>query len=104
MNLVVRVPAAQFDKAMEEIRAVASRIVQEKRTGKDVTEEFIDLEARMKDQKALEVQFLEIMKRAGRSKTPSKFKDRLRTCGPKSRSSKDESGFWKIRPVFRPSM
>ena len=66
VNLVVRVPASQFDKAMEEIRAVASRVIQEKRTGKDVTEEFIDLEARMKNQKALEVQFLEIMKRAGK--------------------------------------
>jgi len=66
VNLVVRVPALQFDKAMEEIRAVASRVIQEKRTGKDVTEEFIDLEARMKNQKALEVQFLEIMKRAGK--------------------------------------
>jgi hypothetical protein len=66
VNLVVRVPALQFDKAMEEIRAVAIRVIQEKRTGKDVTEEFIDLEARMKNQKALEVQFLEIMKRAGK--------------------------------------
>src|SRR5207249_1938122 len=66
VNLVVRVPAADFDKAMDEIRAVASRVVQEKRTGKDVTEEFIDLEARMKNQKALEAQFLEIMKRAGK--------------------------------------
>jgi len=66
VNLVVRVPASQFEKAMEEIRGVASRVIQEKRTGKDVTEEFIDLEARMKNQKALEAQFLEIMKRAGK--------------------------------------
>jgi hypothetical protein len=66
VNLVVRVPALQFDQVMEEIRGVANRIVQEKRTGQDVTEEFIDLEARMKNQKALEVQFLEIMKRAGK--------------------------------------
>ncbi len=33
-------------------------------TGQDVTEEFIDLEARIKTQKALELQFLEIMKQA----------------------------------------
>ncbi len=66
VNLVVRVPALQFDQVMEEIRAVANRVVQEKRTGQDVTEEFIDLEARIKNQKALEVQFLEIMKRAGK--------------------------------------
>jgi hypothetical protein len=66
VNLVVRVPALQFDQVMEEIRGVANRVVQEKRTGQDVTEEFIDLEARIKNQKALEIQFLEIMKRAGK--------------------------------------
>lgn len=66
INLVVRVPAAQFNQVMEEIRATATRILQEKITGQDVTEEFIDLEARIKNQKALEAQFIEIMKRAGK--------------------------------------
>jgi len=66
INLVVRVPAMQFNQVMEEIRAVAGRVIDEKTTGQDVTEEFIDLEARIKNQKALEAQFLEIMKRAGK--------------------------------------
>jgi len=66
INLVVRVPAAQFNSVMEEIRAVGARVVQEKVTGQDVTEEFMDLEARIKNQTALEAQFLEIMKRAGK--------------------------------------
>jgi len=66
VSLVVRVPAAQFNQAMEEIRATGLRVIQEKITGQDVTEEFMDLEARIKNQKALEVQFLEIMKRAGK--------------------------------------
>ncbi|HYV25249.1 MAG TPA: DUF4349 domain-containing protein [Pyrinomonadaceae bacterium] len=66
VNLVVRVPAAQFNAAMEEIRGVGQRMIQEKVTGQDVTEEFMDLEARIKNQKALESQFIEIMKRAGK--------------------------------------
>ena len=66
VNLVVRVPATQFDSVVQEIRAAGSRVLQEKRTGQDVTEEFIDLEARIKNQRALETQFLEIMKRAGK--------------------------------------
>lgn len=66
VNLAVRVPAAQFNQTMEEIRAIGNRVIQEKVTGQDVTEEFMDLEARIKNQKALEVQFLEIMKRAGK--------------------------------------
>jgi len=66
INLVIRVPAVQFNQIMEEIRAVGTRVPQEKTTGQDVTEEFIDLEARIKNQKALEAQFIEIMKRAGK--------------------------------------
>lgn len=66
VNLVVRVQASQFNQVMEEIRAVGARVIQEKVTGQDVTEEFMDLEARIKNQKALESQFLEIMKRAGK--------------------------------------
>ena len=66
VNLVVRVPASQFNQVMEEVRAVGARVLQEKVTGQDVTEEFMDLEARIKNQKALEAQFIEIMKRAGK--------------------------------------
>jgi hypothetical protein len=64
VNLVVRVPATQFGAALDQIRSTGSRVIQEKITGQDVTEEFIDLEARIRTQKALESQFLEIMKQA----------------------------------------
>ncbi len=64
ITLIVRVPAQQFGPAVEQIRSAAARVIQEKLTGHDVTEEFIDLEARIKTQKALEAQFLEIMKQA----------------------------------------
>src|SRR5262249_30022655 len=66
VNLVLRVPASQFDSVIEQVRAVGVRIIDEKVSGQDVTEEFMDLEARIKNQKALELQFLEIMKRAGK--------------------------------------
>lgn len=70
VTVELRVPSQEFIKVLEEIRALAtgtgSRILQEKVTGQDVTEEFIDLEARIKTEKALEAQFLEIMKQATR--------------------------------------
>lgn len=64
VNLVIRVPATQFGPALDQIRSTGSRVLSEKMTGQDVTEEFIDLEARIKTQRALELQFLEIMKQA----------------------------------------
>lgn len=62
--MAVRVPADRFSEALEEIRKTASRIVMETVKGQDVTEEFIDIEAQLKAKKALEQQFMEIMKRA----------------------------------------
>ena len=64
IKLVVRVPSTQFGVAFDEIKKLASNTPQENVSGQDVTEEFIDLEARIKTQKALEVQFLEIMRQA----------------------------------------
>lgn len=64
INMTIRVPAAKFDETIAEIRATGSRIIQETVKGQDVTEEFIDIEARLKAQRALEEQFLEIMKRS----------------------------------------
>src|SRR5262245_50260163 len=63
VTMTVRVPAAKFNEALEEIRKTASRVIVENVKGEDVTEEFIDIEARLKTQKALEAQFIEIMKR-----------------------------------------
>ena len=66
IKLVVRVPSPQFGVAFDEIKKLASNTPQENVSGQDVTEEFIDLEARIKTQKALELQFLEIMKQANK--------------------------------------
>jgi Domain of unknown function (DUF4349) len=64
VTVEIRVPAAQFDAALAEIRGAAGSVTAQKITGKDVTEEYIDLEARLRTQKALEAQLMEIMKRA----------------------------------------
>ena len=64
IKLIVRVPSNQFGRAFDEIKKLAGNTPSEQVTSQDVTEDFIDLEARIKTQKALEVQFLEIMRQA----------------------------------------
>ena len=64
ITVELRVPAAQFDSALNDIRDAGGKVTAQKITGKDVTEEYIDLEARLRTQRALEAQLLEIMKRA----------------------------------------
>ncbi len=64
VTMTIRIPAEQFNAALDEIRKTSNRVIVEKVKGEDVTEEFIDIEARLMTKKALEAQFLEIMKRA----------------------------------------
>lgn len=62
--ITLRIPAEKFDITLGEIRKTASRVVSEAVKGQDVSEEFIDIEADLTAKKALEAQFMEIMKRA----------------------------------------
>ena len=64
VGMTVRVPSDRFSEALDEIRNTATRVVVETVKGQDVTEEFIDIEAQLKAKKALEEQFMAIMKRA----------------------------------------
>ena len=64
VTMTVRIPAEKFNETLDEIRKTSNRVIIETVKGQDVTEEFIDIEARSKTKKALEEQFLEIMKRS----------------------------------------
>jgi len=66
IRIMVRIPERQFGSALDQIKGLAANLTQENVTGQDVTEEFIDLEARIKTKTALEQQFLQIMKQAGK--------------------------------------
>lgn len=48
----VRVPAERFDEALERFKADAIEITSESVSGQDVTEEFVDLNARLRTQQA----------------------------------------------------
>jgi Domain of unknown function (DUF4349) len=62
VTMTVRVPAEKFNETLGEIKKSADRVILETVKGEDVTEEFVDVEASLKTKKALEAQFLEIMK------------------------------------------
>jgi hypothetical protein len=63
-TVVFRVPVAAFDDALAEVRALGTRVSNEKVTGQDVTEEYVDLEARVRAERALEEQYLSILREA----------------------------------------
>lgn len=64
VSITIRVPAERFTGAVDAIRDSADRFLVESIKGDDVTEEYIDIQARLRAKKALEEQFLQIMKQS----------------------------------------
>ncbi len=64
VTVVFRVPATVFDSALESVRALGKRVPAESVRGQDVTEEYVDLEARLKARRAIEDQYVSVLKEA----------------------------------------
>jgi chitodextrinase len=60
----VRIPAAQFDSIMSTLRSYAVKVTDDTNSAQDVTQEYMDLSARLKNLEAAETQLTEIMKKA----------------------------------------
>ena len=63
-TLTIRVPAARLQEARAEIRKLALRVESEKVDAQDVTRQYVDQDARIRNLRAEEVQFLTILKQA----------------------------------------
>lgn len=62
-TITIRIPSEIFDKGISEVKQLGE-VKNESVNGQDVTEEFVDLDSRLKNLRAAESQFLEIMKKA----------------------------------------
>jgi hypothetical protein len=63
-NLTLRVPAAHLEDAKAAFRKLALHIENEQSNASDVTKSYVDLEARIRNLRAEEAQYLAIMRRA----------------------------------------
>jgi len=67
-TVTIRVPAEKFDEALATLKKEALKVESEQTSGQDVTEEYTDLESRLRNLEATEAQLLKIMERAGEIK------------------------------------
>ena len=63
-RISIRVPDDKFDEALTELRDLAVRVTSESTSSKDVTEEYIDLQSRLKNAEATEQQYLALLEKA----------------------------------------
>lgn len=64
-NITIRVLAEHFEDTLRDLRDMAYEVRQENTSGRDVTEEYVDLSARLNNLEASEAQLLELMAQAG---------------------------------------
>jgi hypothetical protein len=62
--VTIRVPAARLDEALARIKTLAVKVRNEQVTGQDVTEEFVDTDARLRNLRATETRYLELLQQA----------------------------------------
>jgi len=64
--ITVRVPYQNFDAVFTEIKKVAAQVMSESSNAQDITAEYIDLEARLKNTQAEEASFVALLNRSGK--------------------------------------
>ncbi|MCI0356153.1 MAG: DUF4349 domain-containing protein [Acidobacteria bacterium] len=75
--ITVRVPQTRFDDVRREIRTLSEQVQNDRTETQDVTGQYVDLEASIKNYRAEEAQYQEIMRRTGSIKDTLQVAERL---------------------------
>lgn len=78
-NMTVRVPEKHFQKFLTDAEGEAADIIERKVAGQDVTEQYVDLESRLKSKRAVEERLLEFMGNAEKTEDLLKISSDLAT-------------------------
>jgi len=63
-RISIRVPSDRFDEAFDKLRKLAIKVTNKRTDSQDVTEEYTDLQAQLRNLEATEAQYLELLKKA----------------------------------------
>jgi len=63
-NLTIRVPTVQYQKVVDDLRGLAVKVENQTSKAQDVTQEYTDLQARLRSAQALEATYLGLLDRA----------------------------------------
>lgn len=76
-DITIRVPAEQYESVLEELRGLAVKVERENSKAQDVTEEYIDLQAQLRNNQAIESRYIELLDRAQNITEVLTVQDRL---------------------------
>jgi hypothetical protein len=106
-RISLRVPSARFDAVRSKVRDLAVRVRQDSKSAADVSKQYVDREARLRNLRAEEQQFLEIMKKAHSvadvlavTKELSEVRGEIETADVEFRHLKDEIDMAQIEVML----
>lgn len=76
-KMVVRVPEEHFETFLVEAESEVTKVLERNVTGEDVTEQYVDLESRLKSKRAVEARLLVFMEKAEKTEDLLKISDDL---------------------------
>jgi Domain of unknown function (DUF4349) len=77
-QLVIRIPADYFDKFISSLEKGSEKLLYKNISARDVTEEFIDIEARLNTKKEVEKRYIQLLTRAKNIKEILEVEEKLR--------------------------
>ncbi|MGG1398216.1 DUF4349 domain-containing protein [Bacillus salipaludis] len=78
-SIRIRIPQKYFQSFLHDAEGQAAEVIQRNITGQDVTEEYVDLESRLKSKKVVEERLLSFMKKANKTEDLLKISADLAT-------------------------
>jgi hypothetical protein len=76
-SVTISVPVTQFEEALSRLKGVATQVVSENTSGSDVTEQWIDLQARLTNKKAAEAALQNLLDKAEKVSDIIEITDKL---------------------------
>lgn len=77
-SLVIRVPVEHYNTLLNNLEGVAVKVLEKQSYANDVTEEWVDIEARLKTKRAVEARYLDILNKAKTIEDILKVENQLR--------------------------
>jgi hypothetical protein len=76
-RISIRVPDGKFEQVISQIRGLAVKVDNESTSSQDITEEYLDLESRLKNAQATESQYLALLSKASTVQDILSIQDKL---------------------------
>jgi len=99
-SLQIRIPSKNFQKTLDSITSKVSYFDTKKITAKDVSEEFIDIEARLKAKKTLEERYLQLLTKAKNVKEMLEIEKELSNIREEIESKQGRLKYLKNKVAF----